>query len=254
MKKYKEFPDEGELVVIEVKSVNPHSVFADLEEYNKEGMMHISEISRSWVRDIKKHVKEGEKNVAQVIEVDEEDNTIGLSLKRVNDKQKREKMQKWNKEQKADKFLKKVSEEVDQDLDQIYEKVAFPFQKKFENTFDGFEKAVIEPEIVEDIIEDKYINAVQSVARENISMRRVKMEGKLKIEVPSSNGLNIIKDALDLDEDNVKISYISAPDYKIETWSRNKNLCKKKMKKAVKQVEEKIENQNGTFSFEKQKK
>ena len=68
IKKYKEFPEEGELVVVKIMEVNPHSVFAKLLEYNKDGLIHISEISRTWVRNIKKHVRVGEVKVAQVLE------------------------------------------------------------------------------------------------------------------------------------------------------------------------------------------
>lgn len=250
MKKFKEYPEAGELVVIEIGNVNPHSVFAKLEGYEKEGMIHISEISRSWVRDIKKHVKEGEKNVAQVLEVDKEKDQLSLSLKRVNDKQKREKMDEWKKEQKADKLLEKVSEKTEIDKEELYEKIAFPFQKNFENTFDGFQKSLTNGEDIKELIGNEMFQKVNEVASENISLKNVEMESVMRIEVPKPNGIEIIKKALKTGE-GIEISYLSAPKYKIKTWGINNSECKKRMKNTIEEIRGRIEESEGGFSVEK---
>lgn len=250
MRSYQDTPDEGSFVVIEIKDINPHSVYADLEEFpDKEGLVHISEVSRSWVRDIKKHLNEGEKTVALVL--DEEDNgTINLSLKRVNDKQKREKMQEWNKERKADKFIEKVADEVGEDFDTVYEDVAFPLQREFGNTFDGFEHAVVEREAIEDTIDEKYVDAVTEVAQENISLKQVSLEGEMEINVPTGDGLNRIKDALSVGE-GIEVSYISAPKYSITVWGRNMDQAKERMESTVDSIRQEIEDAGGEFEFQK---
>lgn len=253
MKKWKDRPQEGELVVIEIEEVNPHSVFASLEEYPKlRGMIHISEISRSWVRDIKKHVKEGEKDVAQVLgdKNEKDDSIINISLKRVNDKQKREKFAEWNKEKKADKFLSKVAEEMGEDREQLYEKIAYPFQKEFGTTFDGFDKALSNKEAVAELIDDDYLDAVVKVAKNNINLKKVKMEGTLEVIFPGSNAIEDIKQSLKTG-DKVKISYDSAPKYTLEVWERNRKLCKKKIKETVQEIEGKVKDRGGRFSFER---
>ena len=49
--KKKGFPNEGDIVLCKVTKILPHSVFAELLEYtNKEGMIHISEISSKWTK------------------------------------------------------------------------------------------------------------------------------------------------------------------------------------------------------------
>ncbi|MEF8880796.1 MAG: S1 RNA-binding domain-containing protein, partial [Candidatus Nanohaloarchaea archaeon] len=81
MKWYKDRPDEGDFVVVEITDVDKNSAYADLEEYQDvRGLIHISEASRSWVQDLTKELSEGEKTVAQVIDTEE---SLGLSLKRV---------------------------------------------------------------------------------------------------------------------------------------------------------------------------
>lgn len=251
MRRYEEKPDEGSLVVIEIEDINPHSVYGKLEEYpGKEGLIHISEVSRSWVRDIKKHVKEGEKEVALVLG-EEDSGQLSLSLKRVNEKQKREKMQEWNKEKKADKFIEKVAEKVGEEPEELYEKLAFPLQEEFGNTFDGFEAAVVDRKEVEELIDEKYIDAVAEVAEKNISLKRVKLEGEMEIEVPSGTGIKVIKNALATEKDGVEISYISAPKYEINVWGRNQEQAKKRMENQVDEIRDRIEEANGVFSFQR---
>lgn len=251
MRNYRDAPEKGELVVIEIDDINPHSVYATLEAFpDVEGMIHISEVSRSWVRDIKKHLNEGEKDVAQVIEEEDDSGTITLSLKRVNDKQKRETMQAWKKEQKAEKFLEKVGETVDEEMDTLMEAIAFPFQREFDNTFDGFEQAVIDQSTIEGVIDDDYLDAVVDVAEDNISLKQVKLEGKMDLSVPTGDGLSTIKEALETGE-GVDISYISAPEYKIIVWGRNQDQAKQRMDATLDDIEATITDAGGTFSFER---
>ena len=251
MRSYKDTPDKGEMVVVNIEDINPHSVYVSLEEYpEKNGLIHISEVARSWVRDIRKHVSEGEKTVAQVIEPEDDSGSIGLSLKRVNDKKKSDKMKEWNKERKAEKFLKKVADRVEEDYEKVYEEVSFPLQKEFGNTFDGFEESLVDEEAIKDAIPEKYVGAVKEVAKDNISLKKVKLEGDLEITVPSGDGLSKIKEALIVGE-GVEVSYISAPKYKIQVWGRNQKQAKKLMKSTVQDIEEKIDKADGSFSFQR---
>jgi len=85
MRWYKDRPDVGDFVVVTITDVDKNSAYADLDEYEDvSGLIHISEVSRSWVQDVSKEISEGEKTVAQVVDV-EEGSSIDLSLKRVNE-------------------------------------------------------------------------------------------------------------------------------------------------------------------------
>lgn len=249
MRLYKDRPDEGELVVVEVTDIHEHSATVRIEGYDTSGLIHISEVSRSWVRDIRQHVKEGEKTVAQVVEI--EDGSINLSLKRVNDNQKREKMEAWRKEEKADKFLQRVADETGTDIDDLYEAVAFPFQEEYGATFEGFERAAMgEADFDELGMDTELADAVSQVAKNNISLKRVEMEGEMEIRVPGGDGVSTIRDALQVGE-NVEVRYRSAPTYAITVWGRNQEDAKQRMNEAVDSIRGKVEAGGGTFSFTK---
>src|SRR3990167_9954155 len=82
-------PEESEIVVCTIKKILPNSVFVDLDEYeNKEGLIHISEISPGRIRNIRDFVKEGKKIVCKVLKVDVQKGHLDLSLRRVNQVQR----------------------------------------------------------------------------------------------------------------------------------------------------------------------
>ncbi len=249
MRFHRDIPEEGELVVVTIDDIHEHSASASIAGYDEAGLIHISEVSRSWVRDIRKKIKEGEKTVAQVIEVD--DGQINLSLKRVNEKKKRDTMEAWRKEQKADKFLERVADEAGVDVDELYEAVAFPFQKEYGTTFEGFEHAAMDDVDFAGLgIDDDLADAVTSVAKANISLKQVEMNGELTIRVPGGDGIDAIRDALQVGE-HVEVAYRSAPQYAITVWGRNAEDARDRMDDAVRGIQERIEDAGGEFAFEK---
>ena len=99
------FPEDSELVLCTVTSVQFHSVFVNIDEYGKGGMIHISEVSPGRIRNIRDFVKEGKKIVCKVLKVNEEKGYIDLSLRRVNEAERRRKIEDIKKEQNAEKII-----------------------------------------------------------------------------------------------------------------------------------------------------
>jgi len=58
------FPEVDDIIICTIKKILPNCVFVILDEYeNKEGLIHISEISPGRIRNIRDFVKEGKKIV-----------------------------------------------------------------------------------------------------------------------------------------------------------------------------------------------
>ncbi|MFB6199982.1 MAG: S1 RNA-binding domain-containing protein [Candidatus Nanohaloarchaea archaeon] len=250
MRWYKQKPEEGDYVVVTITDVDKNSAYAELEEYQDiTGLIHISEVSRSWIQDIRKEIDEGEKTVAQVIDTD--DDSVDLSLKRVNDTHKRETMARWNKEQKAESFIEDLEEKLDLSKDELYEEVVFPMQKEFGSAFRGFEVSVGQEETLKQLFSDETVEAIQDVARENINLKKEKLEGEIKLEYDTGDGLKRIKDTFEEFDEAVEVKYLSAPQYSITAWGRNQELAKERMDEAVDRIRKKAEELGGEFSFKK---
>src|SRR5512136_2562259 len=106
------WPEPGSLVVCTVTQVVDFGAFVSTVEYSgQQGLIHISEVASGWIKYIRDHVREGQKIVCKVLHVDTSRHHIDLSLKDVNEHQRREKIQEWKNEQKAYKWIGFVAEE-----------------------------------------------------------------------------------------------------------------------------------------------
>jgi len=119
MPRVSEFPEEGELVVCTVQNVKNFGAFVTLDEYgNKEGFVHVRDVATGWVKYIRDYIREGQKVVCKVLGVDTSKGHIDLSLKSVNEHQRREKIQQWKNETKAQKLLEIVAERLGTTVEQ----------------------------------------------------------------------------------------------------------------------------------------
>src|SRR4030066_476110 len=115
------FPEIGDLIIATIETVTDYGAYAKLDEYNKRGLLHVSEISSSWIRNIRDFVREGQKMVLKVLRVDMEKGHIDLSLRRVTKREKIEKVMFFKKERKAEALIKGVAEKVHLSVQEVYE-------------------------------------------------------------------------------------------------------------------------------------
>ena len=118
------FPEEGDLVLCTVTSVQFHSVFVDIDEYGKGGMIHISEVSPGRIRNIRDFVKEGKKIVCKVLRINQEKGYIDLSLRRVNESEKRRKIDEIKKEQNSEKIVEIAASKIGIKAEELYRHIS----------------------------------------------------------------------------------------------------------------------------------
>ena len=237
MVKRKGFPSFGEIVIVNVINITPYSALCKLEEYpGKEGMIHISEVSGKWVRDIKKFVKLNKTYVAKVVNVDEQKGHINLSLKRVSKIDKTRKMQDYKKEQKAEKILEKIAKKQKITLDKAYEKIGFELQEEFGDMFKAFDIASKTPEVlVQRGIPKSLVDIIHKVAKESIQRKKIKIKAELEVKFYTGDGVEKTKQFLNglINKYGVNIKYISAPKYSVEIKSDNPKLAQKELTKQL---------------------
>ena len=106
------FPEDGELVLGTVDSIFKQGAFISLDEYSdRRGLLHLSEISLKWVRNIRDYLREGQKVVLFVLKVDPSRGHIDLSLRRVNDAKRKEKLQEVKQRQRSQKLFELLAQE-----------------------------------------------------------------------------------------------------------------------------------------------
>jgi len=215
--KKKGFPDIGELVMCNVKKILPHSIFVELEEYGKEGMIHISEIAPGRIRNLRDYVKEDKKIVCKVLNIHEEKGHIDLSLRRVNQSQKIRKTTEYKQEQKAEKILENVADELKISLKELYDKAGSKMIEEYGSLTPCFYDVVKEKIALKDLkIDPKIEKVLTKRIKEKIQPPSVSVSSKLTLQSFSSQGIEEIKKVLaHIKSKNVLLSYLGAPNYRL---------------------------------------
>ena len=112
--------EKGKIVTGQVTGIEKYGIFVSLDEFYS-GLIHISEISDGFVKNINDYVDVGETIKAKVVETDEDNYHVKLSIKNINYKIKRRKVVHLNEtllgflplEKKLDGWIKKKLDELD---------------------------------------------------------------------------------------------------------------------------------------------
>jgi translation initiation factor 2 subunit 1 len=258
MVKPREYPEEGELVVGSVQKVKGFGGFVTLDEYGgKEGFIHIAEVSTGWIKYIRDFIREGQRIVCKVIKVEPGKGHIDLSLKAVNEHQKREKIQQWKNEQKAEKLFEIVCEKSGLEPEKAYEEFGFELMETFGTMYGAFESTTLDDGVLEEEgFEGGWTAHFTDVARENIAPPLVNIVGRLELTCPTDTGIEGIRGALEAAaksgaEGTVEVSYIGAPNYRITVTAPDYKVAEESMKTAVDAAIGSIEKSGGAGSFER---
>lgn len=253
----REWPDTGDLVVCTVRNVMDFGAFMELDEYGgKEGLIHISEVAPGWIKYIRDHVREGQKTVCKVLNVDPNRGHIDLSLKDVNEHQRREKIRSWKNEQKAEKWLTLALEVLDAD-ESTHTDIMDKLLDAYGSVYAGLEEATIEGmEVLTDLgIDKKYGEEVYKVATSNIKIPSVEISGYVDLTCPLPDGVKVIKKALKSaanvngEDVEIDVSYIGAPAYRIKVTAPDYKMAENILRKSAEAAINTVKNAEGMGEF-----
>ncbi len=214
----KGLPEENEVVICTVKKILPHGIFVSLDEYkDKEGLIHISEISPGRVRNIRDFVKEGKRIVCKILKINTERNHIDLSLRRVTQSQRINKNTSYKQEQKAEKILEVLSKRLEFSLEEAYRSIGNNLIEKYNSLYDAYEEVIANPKILSSLKLDKKVEKTfLELIQEKIKKKEVKISATITLSSPLPNGINVIKELLKkIKVNGAKIIYLGAPRYKL---------------------------------------
>ncbi|MFX1456703.1 MAG: translation initiation factor IF-2 subunit alpha [Promethearchaeota archaeon] len=263
------FPKEGEFVVAKVTEVQNQYVYVDLigfdgldSEYNARGMIHISEISSRWIKNIRNFVRIGQRVVLRVLRVDPAKGHVDLSLRRVNSAQREIRLKEWKYAVKYENLLQFLTETegINMTLDEAYDKIGFPILDLFDNYQEAIENLKENGEELFNQIEGisgETKKALLKIVDENVQISTVSISGKVKLSFNSEDGIEKIKEsllsALKVIEPrktrNISISYIAAPYYRLEVITKDYLDAENILSDALEIIEQKASKYGGTYDF-----
>jgi len=237
-----EFPKENAIVLCTVKKVLYHTVFVSLDEYqNKEGIIHISEISPGRIRNIRDYVREGKKIICKVLRINQEKNHIDLSLRRVNLSAKKLKTEEIKQQQRAEKILE-ILEKQNKFTKKDIEVIIKTSLNTHENLYSFFQDSLTDDKLIKPL-PIKLQKPLQKIIQERIKIPQIKITSTLILQSNAENGIEEIKKALKKAESFAKIkkydltiTYVSAPKYKLTLTSSDYKQAEEAIKEIAQQA------------------
>ncbi|TFG27358.1 translation initiation factor IF-2 subunit alpha [Candidatus Thorarchaeota archaeon] len=260
VQKRADWPNQDDYAIAVATKVAPYGAYVQLSEYgNKEGFIHISEISSTWVRNIRNHIHENQRVVVKVLKVDEDKMHIDCSLRRVSNETKRVKNNEWKRAQKAEKLLELVAKENEMTLEEVYEKIGWAIEEVFGEIYTGLEKAADGGvDVFEEVQATKKLKKqVADLAKLRIEIPSVEIDGEMTILVPGPEGIEVIKKALTEglekgkghEKSTTEIYTLGSPRYKLRIVSPEYKEAEEILSDVYGLISKQIESSSGTITF-----
>jgi len=213
-------------------------------------MIHISELSSKWVKDVRDCVKVGERVVAQILRIDTTSGHIDLSIKRLSEELVRQKKREWKNEQKALKLVEfaakrlKKKDEIPHVISKVEEEYGLVYEALDASVEGG-------AEIFASAGLDKAWSAeLAKVAAENIKKKEISIMGFVELSSAKPEGLEDIKKALQIiEKEGGDVQYVGSPKYRIKVVSKDYKSAEKKLKEMADKAIESVRKAGGQGAF-----
>ena len=191
------YPDAGDVVVIEIQSINQSVAYVTLPEYNDvEGMILLSNMSkkRAPVLNLK---RAGKLDYAVVLRVDALQGYIDLSKRAVLPGAIPPLEAKWKKSKLVHSIAKQVAGRAKLPLERVYQRYIWPLYDTHEHAHDAFVCATLNEDIFDFIQEEDEIKQLfQDCIVRRLRSTMTKYSAVIELTCYEYNGVDIIKEAM----------------------------------------------------------
>lgn len=247
MLKKEGFPEENEVVICTVSKIQHHSVFCNLDEYGKTGMLHISEISAGRIRNITEYVKEGKTIICKVLQINKEKGYIDLSLRRVTEAQKKAKAAGIKKHQFAMKLVEVAAEELKEKSSILWDELE-EAKGNHDSVFDMFQEHVESGAPIE--ITKKHADVISKLVTDRLKPLSVTIKGQLELTTYEANGVALIHDAFSQVQ-QLNASYLGGGRYSITVTAKDYKKAEGFLREDLEMLEKKLAKKSSKFEFKR---
>jgi len=247
------FPSVGEKVVLKIKRIEQYGVIADLVEYEGvEAFIHISQVSNSWIKNIRNFVSDGQIRVGQVTEVREDKKEVDTSLRKVSSAQEKKRLLLLRRKRRADKLFEMFCGEIKEDFKKLYEQIAVPLSRDFGDMLTAFEEIKLDKNVLKTYkVPKKIEDALIKFIEKNVTLPEVTLYADLELSLKTGNAIDEIKKVLvDTLKKGVQIEYLSAPKYRLIAIGNEYQSVEEIITNAANFCVNSIEKIGGTGKFE----
>lgn len=228
----------GDIVLCTVDKIVGTTVFVKIEERTKqkEGSIIISEVATGRIRNLRDYVVPKKTIVCKVLRLAGEN--VELSLRRVSQKETKDKLEEFKQERTYKNILKSILQEK---AENIFEKI----QEK-QTITEFIKEAKQDKNKLESLVgkqdSEKIIEIISAQKEKTIELKKI-----FALKSNSSKGIEEIKEILKIKDANIK--YISAGKYSIKTQASDLKKADKILEEKLKEIQEKAKQKSAEFEI-----
>lgn len=194
-----DFPEEGSLVMVEVKSVTDMGIYVTLLEYGQmEGMIPLGDWTQRRVRSLSSIVRVGRIEVARVTRVDRERGYIDLTKRQISVEEIYQCEEQWNKTKTVRsiliRILRKSEEKEPMSLEDAQKQWVWPLYRQYGHAYDAFMDHL--EEIGEWDLPEWVVPLLQETIRKRKASSIVKIRCEMDIRCYHHDGIDKIREIL----------------------------------------------------------
>lgn len=216
------YPEINEIVYCTVKKIYGNTTFVYLNEYEKEGVLTISEIAPGRIRNLRDHVIENKVIICKVLRVDSKQNRIDVSLRRVPIPVMKDKLDEIKKEEFSEKIYMDVGKELNETKDSLFEKTYEEIFENYNTVFEALYEIMLDNKKISVLskLSDKEKETFIKVINDRIKPEEVVLKKKFHLSSTKPDGVGLVKNAIKcstspLKYDKINIYYVAAGEYAV---------------------------------------
>jgi len=234
--------ESGDIVLCTVESISKTIVFVTLED-GTQGSIVMSEISPGRIRNIRDFVVPKKKIVCKVLRILSEGN-LGLSLRRVTQKETKELLQEFKQEKTSQKIITSM---LDKDADEIISKI-----KEKSSVSEFLQSSKEDPKELEKLVGKEKAKKILDIIKTQ-KKKKTEIKKEFKLSTIDENGLETIKTLLSVFEKQAEIKYLAGGKYSIKIKSEDLKKADKLAKEILESIEDQAKKEKIEFSTKEKK-
>ncbi|MCA9459487.1 MAG: S1 RNA-binding domain-containing protein [Nanoarchaeota archaeon] len=222
------YPEINEIVKCTVKKIYGNTTFLYLDEYEKEGVLTISEIAPGRIRNLREHVTENKTIICKVLRVDDKQNRIDVSLRRVPIPVMKDKLEELKKEEYAERIYIDVAKIMGISKDELFEKTYEPIFEDYSTVFEALYTIMLDNSKIDMFkkIDKKTKDTFLKIIDERIKPEEICLKRKFHLSTFDIQGVDLVKNSinsslLSLNYDKISIIYLAAGEFEIKITHDN---------------------------------
>lgn len=218
-----------------------------------EAFIHISEVSPGWIRNIREHIKEGQKVVGKIMRVEPESGQIDLSLKRVSEADKKSKQELFKQEKRAQKLVEVAARKIGKTYEDAKKELVPILLEGYDSVYPAL--ADLAEDKLKVQVPKKWFEPLSAVVKEEIKPKQVEIRASLHLKSYAPDGIERVKKALKkvLELPGANVHYLGAPNYYINVVAADFKSAEKILKKAEDSLQDLSKKEKIEFTVERAK-